>query len=175
MSEEECDAPSTGGGVEETTARLARTAFSIDGVSHRLADLIETFRGYMEKRSASMHRVAISIGGSMFLVIVALVLVIGACGVVIGLDIAERADQARQWAANTAGIEREWQRDTKAMNDHADDLARKYRMAELKYDELNLTVRRAGIGRTDDDQTGVGGNLDPEAFGKGFIYKHRRK
>jgi hypothetical protein len=119
--------------------------------------------------------VNVNLGKETLVVVVMLALVIGACGVVIGMDVAERAAQQRQSEENTARLQREWMRDTKAMNDHADDLARKYRMAELKYDELNLTVRRAGIGRTDDDQTGVGGNLDPEAFGQPFLHKRKGK
>jgi hypothetical protein len=152
---EEGDSPGTAGGVEETTAKLARTAFSIDGVAHRLADLIEAFRGYMEKRSASMHRVAISIGGSMFLVIVALLLVIGACGVVIGMDIADRSAQQREWA-----------RDTAQLTEKMDDLRRQYRMTELKLDDWSVVGHRAGLALPGDYTRGPQGNLDSESFTK---------
>jgi hypothetical protein len=97
--------------------------------------------------------ITLNLGKETLLVVVMLSLVIGACGLTMGLNLAKQSQMDRSF----------------------EDLGRKYRMAELKYDELNLTVRRAGIGRADDDQTGVGGNLDPEAFGEPFLHKRKGK
>lgn len=58
-TEEEGDIPSTAGGIDDTAAQLVRTAWTFDKLAAHFTNFFETFRGYMEKRSASMHRVAI--------------------------------------------------------------------------------------------------------------------
>jgi hypothetical protein len=109
MTEEEGDFPTTDDNVESTTNQLTRTAFSLSGAVERLADLIGQFRNNLNLRSASMHRVAITVGGAMFWVIVGLTLIVG---VILGLDLSERSSQARQWSENTESLQRHWQVNT---------------------------------------------------------------
>lgn len=169
---EEGDFPTTDDRIKDPDGQRVRDKFALSGLVEHLADLIGQFRNNLNLRSSAMHRVGITIGGAMFWVIAGLLLVVG---ILIGVDVAERADQRRQWDMTTATMQREWIRDTKVMNDHMDDLSRKYRMAELKYDELNLSLRRDGIAVPGDYRQGVSGNLDTDAFGKHRRHKRKEK
>lgn len=81
--------------------------------------------------------------------VLALTIVIGACGVVIGIDIAERSQMERQFL----------------------DLQRQYRMTELKLDDWTVVAHRSGLVLPGDYARGPQGNLDTEAF-KGPSAKH---
>lgn len=84
----------------------------------------------------------VDLGGMTLLIVVLLVTVIGACGVVIGVDVAERTQ-----------MEREFSR-----------LDRQYRMTELKLDDWTVVAHRAGLQLPGDYTRGPQGNLDRESF-----------
>jgi hypothetical protein len=92
--------------------------------------------------SAHVNIVRIDLGGSTLIVVVLLVAIIGACGVVMGIDIAERTAQAR----------------------HYDLLERQYRMVELKLDDWTVVAHRSGLVLPGDYTRGPQGNLDQESF-----------
>lgn len=73
---------------------------------------------------------------------VSFMMFIGACGVVIGLDIAERA----------------------RMEFEFNKLDRQYRMTELKLDDWTVVAHRAGLQLPGDYTRGPQGNLDAESF-----------
>lgn len=91
---------------------------------------------------ANVNNVRIDLGGTTLLVVVLLVAIIGACGVVMGLDIAERGFYIRKF----------------------DDLDRQYRMTELKLDDWTVVAHRAGLALPGDYTRGPQGNPDAEAF-----------
>ena len=99
------------------------------------------------KDSAHINIVRIDLGGATLIVVVILVSIIGACGVVMGIDIAERATQSR----------------------HYDLLERQYRMVELKLDDWTVVAHRSGLVLPGDYTRGPQGNLDAESF------KHEEK
>jgi hypothetical protein len=161
---EEGDAPSTEGGVEGSVKRLARAAFSIDGAVQRLAELIEAFKNNLTLRSASMHRVAITVGGAMFWFIAVLLIIVG---VGVGLDISERSAQRRQWDANTATLQREWQRDTAKIAESNERLYLEYqkaereaRVKEQQLMDLSALQLRDGVRQPGDTTNGPAGNLN---------------
>lgn len=80
--------------------------------------------------------------GATLLVIIILAVVIGACGVVMGLDIAERAQMERAF----------------------ESLDRQYRMTELKLDDWTVVAHRAGLVLPGDYTRGPQGNPDAESF-----------
>lgn len=96
---------------------------------------------------AHVQNVRIDLGGTTLAVVTVLVAIIGTCGVVMGIDIAERAAYERKF----------------------DDVERQERMTELKLDMVNLTVRRAGLVLPGDNDMGPTGNVDSESF------KHKGK
>jgi hypothetical protein len=91
---------------------------------------------------ANVNNVRIDLGGTTLLVVVLLVTIIGACGVVMGIDIAERSVQSR----------------------HYDLLERQYRMVELKLDDWTVVAHRSGLVLPGDYTRGPQGNLDSESF-----------
>jgi hypothetical protein len=91
---------------------------------------------------AHVNIVRIDLGGATLIVVVLLVAIIGACGVVMGIDIAERATQSR----------------------HYDLLERQYRMVELKLDDWTVVAHRSGLVLPGDYTRGPQGNPDAEAF-----------
>src|SRR5271154_495986 len=92
--------------------------------------------------NAHVNNVRIDLGGTTLLVVVVLVAIIGACGVVMGIDIAERSAQARNY----------------------DLLERQYRMVELKLDDWTVVAHRSGLVLPGDYTRGPQGNPDAEAF-----------
>jgi hypothetical protein len=92
--------------------------------------------------SAHVNIVRIDLGGATLIVVVLLVSIIGACGVVMGIDIAERATQSR----------------------HYDLLERQYRMVELKLDDWTVVAHRSGLVLPGDYTRGPQGNPDAESF-----------
>lgn len=75
-------------------------------------------------------------------VVCVLAAIIGACGVLMGLDIAERAQMEREFAA----------------------LDRQYRMVELKLDDWTVVAHRSGLVLPGDYTRGPQGNPDAESF-----------
>lgn len=94
------------------------------------------------KGSAHVQNVRIDLGGTTLMVVTLLVTIIGACGVVMGVDIAERSAEERKFA----------------------DLDRQYRMTELKLDDWTVVAHRSGLVLPGDYTRGPQGNLDPESF-----------
>ena len=86
--------------------------------------------------------VQINLGGHTLIVMAVMTLIIGACGVVMGIDIAERATEERKF----------------------DDLQRQYRMTELKLDDWTVVAHRAGLVLPGDYTRGPQGNLDTDSF-----------
>lgn len=104
---------------------------------------------------AQVTNVRIDLGSTTLAVVTVLVAIIGGCGVVIGLDIAERASQ-----------EREWQKQTAVLSERMQDLQRQYRMTELKLDDWTVVAHRGGLTLPGDYARGPQGNLDAESFRK---------
>ena len=86
-------------------------------------------------------------------VIVVLTALIGACGVVMGLNLSAQA-----------ALDREFQRDTAATNEKLQDLQRQYRMTELKLDDWTVVAHRSGLVLPGDYTRGPQGNLDSESY-----------
>jgi hypothetical protein len=99
--------------------------------------------------------VRIDLGGATLLVVVILVAIIGACGVVMGLNLSEQA-----------ALSREFQRQTAVLAEHMDDLKRQSRMTELKLDDWTVVAHRAGLVLPGDYTRGPQGDLDSESFKK---------
>lgn len=91
---------------------------------------------------ANVNNVRIDLGGTTLLVVVVLVAIIGACGVMMGLDYAERGFYIRKF----------------------DDLDRQYRMVELKLDDWTVVAHRAGLQLPTDYARGPQGNPDAQSF-----------
>lgn len=91
---------------------------------------------------ANVNNVRVDLGGTTLLMVILLVAIIGACGVVIGLDISERAQMERAFT----------------------QLDRQYRMTELKLDDWTVVAHRAGLQLPGDYTRGPQGNLDTESF-----------
>lgn len=86
--------------------------------------------------------ITFNLGGVTLLIVVMLVVVIGVCGVMMGLDIAERSQMAREF----------------------DRLDRQYRMVELKLDDWTVVAHRSGLVLPGDYTRGPQGNPDAESF-----------
>ena len=102
--------------------------------------------------NASVHnntgpvtQVKIDLGNTTLLLACVLAAIIGSCGVVIGIDIAERAQMEREFTK----------------------LDRQYRMVELKLDDWTVVAHRSGLVLPGDYTRGPQGNLDAESFRKG--------
>lgn len=93
---------------------------------------------------SSANHISINLGGATLVVVCILVAIIGACGVMIGLDIAERSQMEREFS----------------------QLDRQYRMVELKLDDWTVVAHRAGLVLPGDYTRGPQGNPDAESFSK---------
>lgn len=87
----------------------------------------------------------VNLGGPTLLMMLIMAVILGACGVVIGLDIAERSQMEREFAK----------------------LDRQYRMVELKLDDWTVVAHRSGLVLPSDYARGPQGNPDAESFRKG--------
>jgi hypothetical protein len=94
---------------------------------------------------SSANRIDINLGGPTLLVVLLLATVIGACGVVMGLNL------SRQQSLEARFL----------------DLDRQYRMTELKLDDWTVVAHRSGLVLPGDYTRGPQGNLDAESFRKG--------
>jgi hypothetical protein len=92
--------------------------------------------------SANHIHISSSLGPATLIVVCVLTAIIGACGVVMGIDVAERSVQARNYEL----------------------LERQYRMVELKLDDWTVVAHRAGLILPGDYTRGPQGNPDAEAF-----------
>jgi hypothetical protein len=90
----------------------------------------------------NVNNVRFGFEGATLVVIVLLAVVIGACGVVMGLNLSRQADMAEKY----------------------DDLRRQYRMTELKLDDWTVVAHRAGLQFPGDYARGPQGNPDAESF-----------
>lgn len=92
--------------------------------------------------TAHVNIVRIEVGKETLAIVIALVLVIGACGVIMGLNL------SRQRSLEDAFLK----------------LDRQYRMTELKLDDWTVVAHRAGLALPGDYTRGPQGNLDTESF-----------
>lgn len=91
---------------------------------------------------SSANNIRIDFGAPTVAVVMVLAAIIGACGVVMGLDIAERSQMEREF----------------------DRLDRQYRMTELKLDDWTVVAHRAGLQLQSDYTRGPQGNPDAQSF-----------
>jgi hypothetical protein len=154
---EEYDLPTEKPPEESPQVKQARLWLHLDKVAYKIEEAAKELRAEAtsdeapEKsvraqihaaEHANVNNVRIDLGGSTLLVVVLLVAIIGACGVVMGIDIAERSTQAR----------------------HYDLLERQYRMVELKLDDWTVVAHRSGLVLPGDYTCGPQGNPDTESF-----------
>jgi len=143
--------------------RLSKLWFRLDGVLAQVKGAYDQLKGRMETgteldwpssdHGSSSNNIRIDFGGATLLVVCVLVTIIGACGVVMGIDIAERSAQEREAARNTAALAEKMQ-----------DLQRQYRMTELKLDDWTVVAHRSGLVLPGDYTRGPQGNLDSDSF-----------
>jgi hypothetical protein len=91
---------------------------------------------------SSVVQVRMDLGGATLVVVAVLALVIGACGVVMGMNLSRQRE----------------------LEDSFLKLDRQYRMVELKLDDWTVVAHRAGIVLPDDYARGPQGNPDSKAF-----------
>jgi len=92
--------------------------------------------------TAPVTQVKIDLGGVTLIAVVMLGVIVGACGVVMGIDISERSQREREFLK----------------------LDRQYRMTELKLDDWTVVAHRSGLHLAGDYTRGPQGNLDAESF-----------
>lgn len=102
---------------------------------------------------SSANNISINLGGATLIVVCVLVLIIGAAGVVMGMNISEQH-----------ALVREFDRDTATTNERLQDLQRQYRMTELKLDDWTVVAHRSGLVLPGDYTRGPQGNPDAESF-----------
>ncbi len=100
-----------------------------------------------------VNNVRIDVGAPTLAIIVVLVALIGACGVVMGLNLSEQA-----------ALQREFQRQTESTNKALEDMQRQSRMTELKLDDWTVVAHRSGLVLPGDYTRGPQGNPDVESF-----------
>lgn len=86
--------------------------------------------------------VRVEFGKELMVLLAILIAVIGADGVVMGLNLARQQE----------------------LQYHFDNLDRQYRMVELKLDDWTVVAHRAGLALTGDYTRGPEGNLDSKSF-----------
>jgi len=113
---------------------------------------------------SSANHISIDLGGLTLLVVVMLACLIGACGVVMGIDISDRHAHDREFDRRMQQAQRE--EDTRASDLSAKflDLQRQYRMTELKLDDWTVVAHRSGLVLPGDYTRGPQGNLDSQSF-----------
>lgn len=102
---------------------------------------------------SNSSRVNIELGSATIAIVVSLMLVIGACGVVMGLNMAEQRAMVR-----------EFERTTLETSGHMAELQRQYRMTELKLDDWTVVAHRSGLVLPSDYTRGPQGNPDAQSF-----------
>jgi len=113
---------------------------------------------------ANVNNVRIDLGGTTLLVVVLLVTVIGACGVVMGIDISDRQAFAREFERHAAQSQREDDKRAADLTAELVKLDRQYRMTELKLDDWTVVAHRSGLVLPGDYTRGPQGNLDKDSF-----------
>jgi hypothetical protein len=108
----------------------------------------------------------INLGGPTLAVVVALVAVVFACGIVMGIDISDRHAYSREFDRRAAQSQREDDQRAAALTAVMRDLDRQYRMTELKLDDWTVVAHRSGLVLPSDYARGPQGNLDAESFRK---------
>lgn len=93
-------------------------------------------------RGSSVNNIRIGFEGTTLGIVLSLVLVIAACGVVMGMNISEQRELER----------------------HYDALDRQSRMTELKLDDWTVVAHRAGLQLPGDYTRGPQGNPDADSF-----------
>jgi uncharacterized protein HemX len=127
--------------------------------------------------SANHIEISTNLGAATLIVVSVLAAVIGACGVVMGLNLSEQAAMKRESQFQAATLEREFERNTAsqekeverlgaAEKDEMDKLQRQYRMTELKLDDWTVVAHRSGLILPGDYTRGPQGNPDSESFQK---------
>lgn len=93
---------------------------------------------------SSVNNIRIELGGMTLVVVVLLAVVIGSCGLVMGLNLSKQ----------------------QRLDEDFLDLKRQYRMTELKLDDWTVVGHRAGLVLPGDFARGPQGNLDKDSFTK---------
>lgn len=91
---------------------------------------------------ANVNIVRVELGKETLAIVVALTVVVGACGLIMGLNL------SRQHTLEDAFLR----------------LDRQYRMTELKLDDWTVVAHRGGLALPGDYTRGPQGNLDAESF-----------
>jgi hypothetical protein len=113
---------------------------------------------------SSANNISINLGGATLIVVCILATVIGACGVVMGIDISDRNSRDREYDRRTGQAQREADQRAAALTETMLKLDRQYRMTELKLDDWTVVAHRAGLSLRGDYTRGPQGNLDDESF-----------
>lgn len=98
--------------------------------------------------------------------------IVSACGVVMGIDIADRSNRDQAAHERLDAFSREEAKRTQELHDALQDLQRQYRMTELKLDDWTVVAHRAGLQLPGDYTRGPQGDLDAESF---HINKRKEK
>jgi hypothetical protein len=102
---------------------------------------------------SSANHISINLGGATLATMIVLTIVIGTCGVVMGLNLSDQA-----------ALQREFQRETERQIQAMGELQRQYRMTELKLDDWTVVAHRSGLVLPGDYTRGPQGNPDADAF-----------
>jgi uncharacterized protein HemX len=175
---------------ESPQIKQARLWIHLDSVAHKIEDAAKELRAESEgagkpaksvagqvhaAEHANVNNVRIDLGGMTLLVVLLLTIIIGAGGVVMGIDISDRHAQQREFDRRAQQSQREdderiaqTRREEDARSamlaEKLQDLQRQYRMTELKLDDWSVVAHRSGLVLPGDYTRGPQGNLDSQAF-----------
>lgn len=113
---------------------------------------------------ANVNNVRVDVGTPTLAVIMVLVALIGACGVVMGIDISDRQAQQREFDRRAGQAQREADARAAQLTEAMTRLDRQYRMTELKLDDWTVVAHRSGLVLPGDYTRGPQGNLDSDSF-----------
>ena len=111
-----------------------------------------------------MNVTKIEFGKEATIIIAVLMVALGGCGVIMGIDISERDAQNREWTRQSMMMQREWDRNSSDLKERMLELQRQYRMTELKLDDWTVVAHRSGLVLPGDYTRGPQGNLDSDSF-----------
>ncbi len=114
--------------------------------------------------SATGNNIRIDLGAPTLAVVMVLVAIIGACGVVMGIDISDRHAQEREFDRRAQQAQREEDNRAAVLAETMQKLDRQYRMTELKLDDWTVVAHRAGLHLQSDYTRGPQGNPDDRSF-----------
>jgi hypothetical protein len=115
-------------------------------------------------KGANVNVTKIEFGKEATIIIAVLMVALGGCGVIMGIDISERDAQNREWTRQSMMMQREWDRNSSDLKERMLELQRQYRMTELKLDDWTVVAHRSGLVLPGDYTRGPQGNLDSDSF-----------